>query len=169
MTAPTTIGGVVDFLKDQHTTIKEMMPGVLQTTGAQRATAFATVRQTLAVHEAFEQVIVHPHARLDAAADDVEERVREEHEAGDAITELEGLDPDDRDFEDAYATFMRDVIAHADHEEHREFEAITHTFSETECARIRRGVELMEVVVEGPTSDLPFEQMLENAKEVITG
>ncbi|MGN6721406.1 MAG: hemerythrin domain-containing protein [Marmoricola sp.] len=168
-TSITTIGEVVDFLKEQHTTIKEMLPSVLQATGPERTTAFATVRQTLAIHEAFEQVVVHPHARQDVDGQVVDERVDEEDEAADAIAKLESLDTDDRAFHDAYSAFMLDVIEHAEHEEHEEFESITHTFSETECARIQRGVELANSMGDAPASDLTFAEMLENAKQAITG
>lgn len=168
-TSITTIDGVVDFLKGQHTAIKEMLPGVLQTTGSERRTAFATVRQTLAIHEAFEQVIVHPHARTDAGGDIVEDRINEEEEAGLAISKLERLDPDDRDFHDAYAAFMLDVIEHAEHEEHQEFAAMTHKFSETECAQIERGVALARSAADAPSGDLSFDDMLQNAKQAITG
>jgi hemerythrin superfamily protein len=114
-------------------------------------------------------VIIHPHAREDAGSDVVKERVDEEHEAAEAIAKLESLDTEDRDFHDAYSAFMLDVIEHAEHEEHEEFESIRHKFSETECEQIQRGVELTGSVADAPASDLTFAEMLDNAKQAITG
>lgn len=164
----TTVDEVVSFLKERHTAIKEMLPSVLQASGAERATAFANVRQTLAVHEAFEQVVVHPHAQSDAGNDVVAERVEEEEEAGDAISELERLNVDDPDFHDAYAAFMLDVVEHAEHEEHEEFGRISHEFTAEELDQITRGVELTLAEADAPASQLTFADMLTNAKQMIS-
>lgn len=168
--APTgTVEDVVEFLKDQHTRIKELLPTVLRVSGNERATAFATVRQTLAIHEAFEQVVVHPHARPDVEDGVVKDRVEEEEEAGDAISQLEALDVDDPAFHDAYAAFMLDVVQHAEHEEHEEFSRISHEFSADELDQIERGVELARSGVDAPSVDLTFKEMLADAKAAVAG
>lgn len=168
-TSITTMKGVVAFLEEQHTRIKEILPSVLQATGPERATAFALVRQTLAIHEAFEQVVVHPHARQDTSGDVVAERIKEEEEAAKALASLEKLDVDDKEFHDAYAAFMLEVIEHAEHEEHEEFDELSHEFSEDERAQIERGVELTHSGADAPSEELTFDAMLENAKQVISG
>ncbi|MCW2756194.1 MAG: hemerythrin [Marmoricola sp.] len=168
-TSTTTVAEVVEFLKDQHTRIKDLLPTVLQASGPERATAFATVRQTLAIHEAFEQVVIHPHARADAGDGVVKDRVEEEEEAGEAIASLESLDVNDDSFHDAYAAFMLDVVQHAEHEEHKEFDNISHEFSADERDAIDRGFKLARTERDAPAADLTFAEMLTNAKQAIAG
>jgi hypothetical protein len=165
----TTIDDVVSYLKDQHSTIKEILPSVLQAEGEDRATAFAKVRQTLAIHEALEQVVIHPHAKPDAGKEEVVERVDEEEEAGEAITKLEGFDISSKEFHDGYAAFMLDVIEHAEHEEHEEFDAIRKAFDDDELAKIHAAVELANSAAEDPPAGSSFEDMLADAKETISG
>jgi len=161
ITEPRTIDDVVELLKDQHTQLKELMPQVIENTGKKRTEAFNMVCYMLAIHEALEQAIVHPHATSDAGEEQVSERVKEELEASDAITEMEGMDIDSKKFHDTYAEFMLDVLEHAEHEEHEEFEKIEHDFTPAELAQVTKAVEM----IENPPAEMPvFEELLEQVK-----
>src|SRR5579875_3484854 len=87
---------VVTFLKSQHEQIKALLGQVLETTGKQRSETFTELRRLLAVHETAEEEVVHPKARrtLENGDEVVSERLKEENEGKQALSELEKLDVD---------------------------------------------------------------------------
>ena len=86
---------VVEFLKGQHNQIKDMFDDVLYASESKaREKAFVDLRQLLAVHETAEEMVVHPRARGELADGDaiVDARLKEEHEAKQQLSQLEGMD-----------------------------------------------------------------------------
>lgn len=124
-TKVSTAQDLVELLVNQHEQVKAVMPTVLTADGQQRVEAFAQVRRMLAVHEALEQESVHLLAKSEVGRDEAAARVKEETEAATAITTLEGLDVDSADFTQQYQTLVKDVVAHAEHEEQQEFNQLT--------------------------------------------
>jgi hemerythrin superfamily protein len=152
MTAPqqlVTSTDVVAFLTEQHEQLKTLMPTVLQSQGPDRLNSFAQVRAVLAAHEALEQEAVHPRAEAEVGQEVVQARLDEEAAAEKAIADLEGLDVDSDDFVTGYTKLCADVVAHAENEEHQEFNKLSGDFTEAQMARINAGAALAEGAVSG--------------------
>jgi hemerythrin superfamily protein len=181
---PQTMGtsqDVVAFLKEQHEQIKAMFQQVADTAGEDREKAFLQLRRLLAVHETAEEEIVHPRAKseLDNGEAVVAARLAEENEAKQVLTELEKLDVDSAEFEQKFANFRQDVIAHAEAEESEEFSQLAAQLDDGQLARMRKAAELAEKTapthphagVESQAANLavgPFAAMLDRAKDLIS-
>lgn len=157
---------LVEFLTNQHDELKKMLPAVLEAKGDERARRFDQVRRTLAAHEALEQSTVHLVARELEGDEMADGRMEEESEAEDAIGELEDMDVDSDEFEQAFAKLQADVLEHAEHEEQQEFPGLGGDL--TEVGRIRAGVGMRLAADSAEGGDLlaggTFEQMFQDAK-----
>jgi hemerythrin superfamily protein len=172
---------VVAFLKSQHEEIKGLFTQVAAAHGEQRKELFTDLRRLLAVHETAEEEIVHPRAKseLDNGEAVVAARLAEENEAKQVLTELEKLDVDSAEFEQKFANFRQDVIAHAEAEESEEFSQLAAQLDDGQLARMRKAAELAEKTapthphagVESQAANLavgPFAAMLDRAKDLIS-
>lgn len=173
---------VVEFLISQHEQIKALFGQVEASSGPERERVFVELRRLLAVHETAEEEVVHPRARheLDDGAAVVDARLHEEHEAKDALAELEKLGVDSAEFAAKFATLRTDVLAHAEAEERDEFARLAAQLDDKQLARMRNAVKLAESTaptrphagVESPAANLlagPFAAMLDRARDVISG
>jgi hemerythrin superfamily protein len=173
---------VVSFLKSQHEQIKAGFEQVLASSGSDREEAFVQLRRLLAVHETAEEEIVHPRAKREIANGDavVDARLKEEHEAKEALSELEKLDVASPEFETKLRTLQADVIEHAEAEEHQEFDKLEAELDDEQLQRMRKAVELAEKMaptrphagVESPAANMmagPFAMMLDRARDAISG
>lgn len=173
---------VVDFLKQQHESVKSLFDQVLAAHGEQRAQLFTHLRRMLAVHETAEEQVVHPRARKELSDGDsiVEQRLAEEHKAKQILKDLEGMDADSEEFESTFRSFQHDALAHAQAEEQLEFAALEQTLDDEELEHMRRAVEFAERVaptrphpgVESPAANLlvgPFAAMLDRARDALSG
>lgn len=173
---------VVSFLKAQHEQIKAMFQKVITSVGSEREQAFLDLRRLLAVHETAEEEIVHPRAKSELSDGDavVDARLREEHEAKEALTELEKLEVDSTEFETKFRTLQADVVAHAEAEEHQEFERLAAELDAATLERMRNAVRMAEAMaptrphpgVESPGANAlagPFAMMLDRARDAING
>ncbi|OBF14303.1 hemerythrin [Mycobacterium sp. ACS4054] len=173
---------VVDFLVSQHEQIKSLFATTLAATGKEREKAFVELRRLLAVHETAEEEIVHPRAKrkLADAADVVDERLHEEHEAKTVLQKLEKLDVDSAEFTSLLTQLRDAVIEHAEHEEHDEFAKLGQELSGEELERMGRAAKLAEAIaptrphagVESQAANLaagPFAAMLDRARDAIVG
>lgn len=173
---------VVGFLVGQHEQIKSLFAETLLASGKERGKAFVELRRLLAVHEAAEEVIVHPRAKLKIAngAAVVEKRLHEEHEAETVLQELGKLDVDSHKFI-RKLTHLRDaVLDHADHEERDEFAPLGEQLSSHELDGMGRAARLAEAIalirphpgVDSQVANLsagPFAAMLFRARDAIVG
>jgi hemerythrin superfamily protein len=172
---------VVAFLKSQHEEIKGLFTQVSAAHGEERKQIFADLRRLLAIHETAEEEVVHPRAKSELADGDsiVSARLQEEHEAKEVLAELEKLDVDSAEFEEKFAGFHQDVLAHATAEEQEEFSKLAAELDERQLQRMRKAVELAEKTapthphpgVESRTANLmagPFAAMLDRAKDLIS-
>jgi Hemerythrin HHE cation binding domain len=114
-------GSVVAVLLEQHARIRDLCAEVGSTTGRARRTAFDSLRGLLALHEAGEQIVVHPAATRAAGEQEVALRHREEQEMARALADLEKLDVEDAGFAERFAAFEQLVSDHARREESEEF------------------------------------------------
>jgi hemerythrin superfamily protein len=173
---------VVKFLKDQHNLVKDMFDEVLSASEPKaRGKAFTDLRQLLAVHEAAEEMVVHPRARNEIAGGDeiVDARLHEEHEAKQQLSKLEGMDVASKEFIDELTKFRDDVVEHAEHEENEEFDKLQRKLDSDDLGRMARAVLAAEAIaptrphpgVESAKANFavgPFASMLDRARDAIS-
>ncbi len=97
-TTPTSLADVVALLRRQHEAISSSLADVLNEAESGREASFARVKRLLSVHEALEQVVVHP-PLAQAAGVAGRSRLDEEVELSKAITYLEAIGPRSDGFE----------------------------------------------------------------------
>lgn len=173
---------VVTFLKAQHEQIKSLLSQVADSSGEQREEAFTQLRRLLAVHETAEEEIVHPRARheLDNGEAVISARLEEENEGKQVLAELEKMDVSSAEFEKTFASFRKDIVEHAEAEEHEEFERLAEELDADQLEKMRRAVELAESTApthphpgaESRAANMavgPFAAMMDRARDAITG
>jgi hypothetical protein len=121
------VADVVDVLLAQHAAVEDLFRETLRSTGTARDTAFGELVRVLGVHEAAEEVVVHPLARdrIDSPAV-IDGRLEEEARATRMITDLVGMGTDAVGFESALMDLRMAVLSHARHEERYEFTYLRH-------------------------------------------
>lgn len=179
LTSPT---DVVSFLVRQHEQIKSLFDATLNAAGEAREKPFTELRRLLAVHEAAEEVVVHPRVKHDLAplsciADD---RLAEEKEAKKALIELEDLDVASPEFTSKLRTLRDAVVEHAEHEENEEFTIVVRQLTSDDLEQMVRAVKLAELIAPTmPHPDLesraanvlvgPFVAMVDRVRDAIVG
>ena len=101
----------VDQLVFQHQRIRQLFDGVLAGQVEDRDEAFAELRRLLAVHEAAEEIVVHPRARTDLRVGGalVDECLEEERTVKRMLAELEDMDIQSAEFV-ATVRILREVV-----------------------------------------------------------
>lgn len=114
---------LVDVLLQQHTQIRELLNAVTEQQDAGRETAFTALVRLLAVHEAAEEQVLHPVARVRLPDGDkiADARIQEEEESKRLLQELERMGTGHDDFDAQFALLRELVSRHAANEEHHEF------------------------------------------------
>lgn len=120
MTSSTKQQDVVALLLEQHRQIKQMFARLETASGAQREQLFYELVRFLAVHEAAEEIVVHPVAR-DSNEQVVALRKEEENQAKQALAELYDIGMDDSRFAAKLSMAAAMIIEHAQREEAEEF------------------------------------------------
>ena len=128
---------VFELLKAEHEHIQEMLVQVMDTTGADRDSAFGALERFMAVHEAAEETFLHSLEDSPVA----QERVHEEEKAGQLMARLETMDTATEAFENAFAKFAASVMVHAEAEEHEELPELTRDASPQELGRMYNALE----------------------------
>jgi hemerythrin superfamily protein len=115
----TTNPDVIELIRQQHTTIRQLFTDLEQAPPAERNDKFEPLVRLLAVHETAEEEIVYPSLKTlgDAATKVVEERKKEEDEAKKVLAGLEKKDPSSPEFLEEIKRFHTAVETHATHEE----------------------------------------------------
>jgi hemerythrin superfamily protein len=135
-TTPTdaqTTEDVVDLLRAQHARIRDLFDEVMHSDGREREDAFRQLVRLLAIHETAEEEIIHPAARRLPGGDGiVDDRLAEEREAKELLSELDGMDIDDPRFLKSVDKLRMDVLTHARAEERYEFDRLKDQFSPTQ-------------------------------------
>lgn len=159
-----------ETLEGQHRRVKDQLQLVQDTHGEARAQAFLELRRLLAAHETVEQAVMHPTVRDETrAAQLVEDRVAEEGRATTAIEALEQFDVDSDHFSEGFASLARDVVTHAEAEEHVELPAFLARAEDDEVAAVVRALGEVDSVAarlgDGGIGGTPgFAGMLQQAK-----
>jgi hemerythrin superfamily protein len=171
----------VAFLKAQHNLIEDMFDQVLHASDPKaREEPFAALRQLLAVHETAEEMVVHPRARKEADAGDaiVDARLKEEHEAKELLSRIEGLDVTSDEFIDQVTKLREAVLEHAMREESEEFPVLQQQLDADDLKRMGTAVRAAEAIapthphpgVESAKLNFalgPFASMLDRARDLI--
>lgn len=173
---------VVSFLKAQHEAIKVLFQRVESARGDQREAEFVALRRILAIHETAEEEIVHPRAKAEISDGEriVGARLQEENEAKHALAELEKMDVNSAEFEAAFQKFKTDVIAHAEAEEHQEFNRLAAELDDDQLQRMRRAAQLAQSMaptrphpgVESAMANMlvgPFAAMMDRTRDYLSG
>jgi hemerythrin superfamily protein len=137
---------VVDMLTEQHHRIADLFRQTLETTGAERRAAFVELRRLIAAHETAEEVLVHPRMRwIEQAGDQVaQDRLAEEIHLKAELAELEKMDVESAEFAAGLELARTDSLAHNGAEETHEFPLLVKNLDDTQRARLRRGVQVVE-------------------------
>jgi hemerythrin superfamily protein len=173
---------VIAFLTNQHEQIKALFTRVKDAIGQDREDAFLDLRRLLAVHETAEEEIVHPRAKKELSDGEtvIEARLSEEHQAKEALAELEKLDVASPEFAAGLLQLETDVLAHAQAEEQQEFSQLSRELEPEELEKMRTAVERAEAMaptrphpgVESAPANMlagPFAAMLDRARDAMTG
>lgn len=172
---------VVAFLKAQHNLIEDMFDQVLHASDPQaREKPFVQLRQLLAVHETAEEMVVHPRARSEQVAGDdvVDARLKEEHEAKELLSKIEGLDVTSKQFIDELTKLRDAVLEHAQREESEEFSKLQRQLDDNDLKRLGTAVRAAEAIaptrphagVESAKLNFavgPFASLLDRARDLI--
>jgi hemerythrin superfamily protein len=171
---------VVTLLKQQHEQIKGLFKQVLGSSGEQREQAFYELRKLLAVHETAEEEVVHPKAADEIPGGEaiVQQRLAEEQEAKEALAALEDMDVDSAEFVSKLTALQQDVIAHAEQEEHQEFDKLGERLSQDELQKMATMVAAAEKIaptrphpnVKGRAANLiggPFAAMIDRVRDAM--
>ncbi|WP_375484686.1 hemerythrin domain-containing protein [uncultured Mycobacterium sp.] len=172
---------VIAFLKAQHDLIEDMFDEVLHASDPKaREKPFITLRQLLAVHETAEEMVVHPRVRRELNNGDaiVDARLKEEHEAKELLSSIEGLDITSPQFVDELTKLRKAVLDHAEQEETEEFPKLQRKLDTDDLKRMGTAVRAAEAIaptrphpgVESAKLNLavgPFASMLDRARDMI--
>ncbi|MFD0687922.1 hemerythrin domain-containing protein [Actinomadura fibrosa] len=121
---------VIDLLRAQHGRIRDLFDLVMRSEGEERKDAFHELVRLLAIHETAEEEIIHPAARRIPGGDGiVDDRLAEEREAKETLSDLENMDVDDPRFLKTLDALRIDVLTHARAEERYEFDRLKDEFS----------------------------------------
>ncbi|MEV5434625.1 hemerythrin domain-containing protein [Streptomyces sp. NPDC052682] len=152
---PASDADVVALLMRQHGDIRNLFDEVERTSGDERRAAFRRLVQLLAVHETAEEEVIRPFTRAAVADGEkvVEARLAEEREAKEALSRLDGMDPDDPKFLPGLLALRLDVMAHARAEERYEFLHIRRTADPGRLAAMASALKAAEAVA--PTHPHP--------------
>lgn len=123
---------IVDVLLDQHDQIRRLLEEVEQAgTAEARRGPFDALVRLLSVHEAAEEQVLHPVARLRLPDGDevADARIQEEEESKRLLQELEAMGPEHDDFPSRFARVRELVLTHASNEEREEFPGVREHYS----------------------------------------
>ncbi len=114
---------VVDLLLTQHARVEELFLLVAGSTGDAKREAFDELVRLLSVHETAEEEVVHPLSRrvADHGGPLIDDRLQEERQAKEMLSELTKSDPGDPGFDEALLLLRNAVLMHARYEERYEF------------------------------------------------
>ncbi len=176
-------GDVVEYLKAQHETIRELFTEVLDAAGAEtRDHAFTRLRTMLAVHETAEEMVVLPRVRrkVEGGEKIVKERLAEEHDAKVLLRDIEDLPRDSAEFSKGVIHLQAAVLKHAEAEEQFEFTALEEELDKTELGKLADAVAVAERIaptrphpgIETAAANFaagPFASVLDRARDALSG
>ena len=146
-------GDVVRMLLQQHAGIRQLCSTVASSEGPAKRQAFDDLRVLLAVHEAAEELVVHPVTSTHGGELLAKALNADEKEATEMLARLEEVDVDSPEFDESFPIFQVAVEQHAEEEERVEFPLLLDTLDET--ARHMMGKRLKAAELVAPTHPHP--------------
>lgn len=171
----------VDFLRRQHTDIRNLFDALDKPVG-DRAETFQCLVRLLAVHETAEEMVVHPAVRSEVPEGDAltDARLAEEDAAKKMLSDLESMDFGTPEFEAQLAFFKKAVLDHADHEERKVFPRLREHLDANTLETLRTALIAAEAIApthphphgpEGAIGNLivgPFVAVADRVRDAIT-
>src|SRR4051812_42270614 len=119
----TKTNNAVDFLLEQHATVRRLFAEITNAPASGRGEPFEAVVRLLAVHETAEEEVVYPVVKRKVPNGDaiVKARREEEDRAKKALSGLEKIDPASDDFMPLFTQVKQMVDEHASNEEREVF------------------------------------------------
>jgi hypothetical protein len=150
----------IDFLLNQHRQIEAGLQAVVAAHGDDRMFAFAELRRLIVVHEAAEQLVLHPRTKHLRGGHDLAHEVMDEEKGGkELLANLEHLNPASTAFGAEFDRLAVAMRAHAQHEERDEFPLIVGRLDADErrtMGRALRAAELSAPTHAHPTVNSTF-------------
>lgn len=148
----------IGLLTSQHrevdTAFKEFES--LGTDDAQRKKELArSVITDLSVHAGLEEVAFYPTVKeaLPDMADEIDHDLEEHNEAKQLLSDLQGMDPTDDEFDDKFSSLISDVRHHVEDEENNLFPRVSEAMTEQELNDLGQAMEDLQGKV--PTNPHP--------------
>jgi hemerythrin superfamily protein len=151
----TQTGDIVDLLSHDHEEAKQLLEKIMTAQPSAREDQFWELVPALVRHEVAEEIVVYPTIRSDAPDGDaeVEPRLKEQQEAEQMLSAMEKLDPAGAEFAQKLAGLQKDVLAHAEAEEHNIFPLLRAL--EPATARAELGARYEKAKASAPTHPHP--------------
>jgi hemerythrin superfamily protein len=179
----TTREDVVQLLLSQHREAEQLFAEVEQAAGDARREPFERLVRLLAVHETAEEEVVYPAIRSSVEDGDqlADDRLAEESEAKEALSDLEKTDIDDAAFGEKLQAVKQLVLTHAGNEERTIFPRLRGAQSQEQLESMAQAVRAAEAVApthphpRGPESALgnvvvgPFVGIADRVRDAIRG
>jgi hemerythrin superfamily protein len=115
---------IIEELLHDHQEVRALFRRLEQASGDERRDLFHELVGELVRHEVAEEEILRPVSKQDAGEAIANARLKEESEAETLLKEMEKLDTASEEFDRKLAKLRRDVEAHAEAEESKEFPRI---------------------------------------------
>ncbi len=112
---------IIDVLRHDHDELRELFARLEAAKGKRKSDLFDRLVRDLVRHEVAEEEVLRPVSRRDAGERIAEARMKEEHRAEVLLKELQGLDGASSQFDTKLKRLRRQVAAHAEAEETKEF------------------------------------------------
>jgi hemerythrin superfamily protein len=113
--------GILDVLRHDHEQVRELLTRLEAATGKRKGDLFDRLVRELVGHEVAEEEVLRPVSRRDAGERIANARLKEEHKAEVLLKELQALDVASPQFDTKITRLRRQVEAHAEAEETKEF------------------------------------------------
>lgn len=108
----------LELLKADHKKVKELFEKAEELEGGKQKAIFDQIDKELQTHSYIEETIFYPAVqKYDEMKDMVRESLKEHEQVKELLKEIEGLQPDDEEFEEKLEELKENVEHHAEEEE----------------------------------------------------
>ncbi|MEU6138215.1 hemerythrin domain-containing protein [Nocardioides sp. NPDC047086] len=173
-------GDVVRILLQQHAGIRQLCSTVANSEGPAKRQAFDDLRVLLAVHEAAEELVVHPVTSTHGGELLAKALNADEKEATEMLARLEEVGVESPEFDETFPIFQIAVEQHTEEEERVEFPLLLSTIDQT--SRHMMGKRLTATEFVAPThphpgsagsmpkqlATMPFHSIVDRVKDALS-
>lgn len=133
--------GIIEALRQDHDEVREMFGKIESATGDKKRDLFHQLLSELVRHEVAEEEILRPVSKKDAGEAIANARIKEESNAEELLKEMEKLDTGSSEFDTKLAKLRREVEAHAEAEETKEFPRVAEAESRDRLEKMGKAYE----------------------------